>query len=112
MIWTFYWVITRLKGWRKVKVKVGVGESSKGNGKVKVGDNVLPVNLLPYLVETYPYHLSNLDPTIITCSSYPCLNHYITTFDLWMSWEGFDIDELHQQQVKPCHIMIGIFNIH
>jgi hypothetical protein len=30
-----------------------VGESSKGNGKVKVGDNVLPVNLLPYLAEAY-----------------------------------------------------------
>ncbi len=23
-----------------------------------------------------PYHLPNLHPTIITCSSYPCLNHY------------------------------------
>jgi hypothetical protein len=34
-----------------VKVKVGVGESGKGNGKVKVGNNVLPVNLLPYLAE-------------------------------------------------------------
>jgi len=30
-----------------------VGESGKGNGKVKVRDNVLPVNLLPYLVEAY-----------------------------------------------------------
>jgi hypothetical protein len=30
-----------------------VGESGKGNGKVKVGNNVLPVNLLPYLVEAY-----------------------------------------------------------
>jgi hypothetical protein len=30
-----------------------VGESGKGNGKVKVGDNVLPVNLLPYLAEAY-----------------------------------------------------------
>jgi hypothetical protein len=28
-----------------------VGESGKGNGKVRVGDNVLPVNLLPYLAE-------------------------------------------------------------
>jgi hypothetical protein len=28
-----------------------MGESGKGNGKVKVGDNVLPVNLLPYLDE-------------------------------------------------------------
>jgi len=28
-----------------------VGKSGKGNGKVKVGDNVLPVNLLPYLAE-------------------------------------------------------------
>ncbi len=28
-----------------------MGESSKGNGKVRVGDNVLPVNLLPYLAE-------------------------------------------------------------
>ncbi len=31
-----------------------MGESGKGNGKVKVGDNVLPVNLLPYLAEAYP----------------------------------------------------------
>ncbi len=30
-----------------------MGESGKGNGKVKVGNNVLPVNLLPYLVEAY-----------------------------------------------------------
>jgi hypothetical protein len=30
-----------------------VGESGKDNGKVKVGDNVLPVNLLPYLAEGY-----------------------------------------------------------
>jgi hypothetical protein len=30
-----------------------MGESSKGNGKVKVGDNVLPINLLPYLAEAY-----------------------------------------------------------
>jgi hypothetical protein len=30
-----------------------MGESGKGNGKVKVGDNVLPVNLLPYLAEAY-----------------------------------------------------------
>jgi hypothetical protein len=30
-----------------------VGESGKGNSKVKVGDNVLPVNLLPYLAEAY-----------------------------------------------------------
>jgi hypothetical protein len=36
-----------------VKVKVGVGESGNGNGKVKVGDNVLPLNLLPYLAEAY-----------------------------------------------------------
>jgi hypothetical protein len=28
-----------------------MGESSKGNGKVKARDNVLPVNLLPYLAE-------------------------------------------------------------
>jgi hypothetical protein len=28
-----------------------VGELGKGNGKVKVGDNVLHVNLLPYLAE-------------------------------------------------------------
>ncbi len=28
-----------------------MGESGKGNGKVKVRDNVLPVNLLPYLAE-------------------------------------------------------------
>ncbi len=28
-----------------------MGES--GKGKVKVGDNVLPFNLLPYLVEAY-----------------------------------------------------------
>ncbi len=40
-----------MKGYLKVKVKVGVGESSKGNGKVKVGNNVLPVNLLPYLAK-------------------------------------------------------------
>ncbi len=31
-----------------------MGESGKGNGKVRVGDNVLPVNLLPYLAEAYP----------------------------------------------------------
>jgi hypothetical protein len=30
-----------------------MGELGKGNGKVKVGDNVLPVNLLPYLAEAY-----------------------------------------------------------
>ncbi len=36
-----------------MKVKVGVGESGKGNGKVKGGHNVLPVNLLPYLAEAY-----------------------------------------------------------
>jgi len=30
-----------------------VGESGKGNGKVRVRDNVLPVNLLPYLAEGY-----------------------------------------------------------
>ncbi len=30
-----------------------MGESGKGNGKVKVGDNVLPFNLLPYLAEAY-----------------------------------------------------------
>jgi hypothetical protein len=30
-----------------------VGESGKGNGKVKVGNNVLPINLLPYLAEAY-----------------------------------------------------------
>jgi hypothetical protein len=34
-----------------------MGESGKGNGKVKVGDNVLPVNLLPYLAEAYLYRL-------------------------------------------------------
>jgi hypothetical protein len=28
-----------------------MGESGKGNGKVKVEDNVLHVNLLPYLAE-------------------------------------------------------------
>jgi hypothetical protein len=38
-----------------VKVKVGVGESGRGNGKVKGGHNVLPVNLLPYLAEAYVY---------------------------------------------------------
>ncbi len=32
---------------------MGVGESGKGNGKVKVGDNILPVNLLPYLAKAY-----------------------------------------------------------
>jgi hypothetical protein len=32
---------------------VGMGESGKGNGKGKIGDNVLPVNLLPYLAEAY-----------------------------------------------------------
>ncbi len=31
-----------------------MGESGKGNGKVRVGDNVLHVNLLPYLAEAYP----------------------------------------------------------
>ncbi len=36
-----------------MKVKVGVGESGKGNDKVKGGHNVLPVNLLPYLAEAY-----------------------------------------------------------
>jgi hypothetical protein len=30
-----------------------VGESGKDNGKVRVGDNVLHVNLLPYLAEAY-----------------------------------------------------------
>ncbi len=30
-----------------------MGESGKGNGKVRVGDNVLPVNLLLYLAEAY-----------------------------------------------------------
>ncbi len=30
-----------------------MGESGKGNGKVRVGDNVLHVNLLPYLAEAY-----------------------------------------------------------
>jgi len=30
-----------------------VGESGKGNGKVRVGDNVLHVNRLPYLAEAY-----------------------------------------------------------
>ena len=34
-------------------MKVGVGDSGEGNGKVKVEDNVLPVNLLPYLAEAY-----------------------------------------------------------
>ncbi len=34
-----------------------MGESSKGNGKVRVGDNVLSVNLLPYLAEAYTYSL-------------------------------------------------------
>jgi hypothetical protein len=28
-----------------------VGELGKDNGKVRVGHNVLPVNLLPYLAE-------------------------------------------------------------
>jgi hypothetical protein len=41
-------------------VKVGVGDSGKGNGKVKVEDNVLPVNLLPYFAEAYfPTNLSS-----------------------------------------------------
>jgi len=39
-----------------------VGESGKGNGKVRVGDNVLPVNLLPYLAEAYPW--PNIENTI------------------------------------------------
>ncbi len=30
-----------------------MGKSGKGNGKVKVGNNVLPVNLLPYLAGAY-----------------------------------------------------------
>jgi len=30
-----------------------VGELGKGNGKVKIRDNVLFVNLLPYLAEAY-----------------------------------------------------------
>jgi hypothetical protein len=30
-----------------------VGESGKDNGKVRVGDNVLHVNPLPYLAEAY-----------------------------------------------------------
>jgi len=30
-----------------------VGESGNDNGKVRVGHNVLPVNLLPYLAEAY-----------------------------------------------------------
>ncbi len=30
-----------------------MGESGKGNGKVKGGHNVLPVNLLPYLAKAY-----------------------------------------------------------
>ncbi len=30
-----------------------MGKSGKGNGKVKVGGNVLPVSLLPYLAEAY-----------------------------------------------------------
>jgi hypothetical protein len=34
-------------------VKVSVDESGKGNGKVKGGHNVLPINLLPYLAEAY-----------------------------------------------------------
>jgi len=36
---------------QKKSSKVGVGESGKGNGKVKVEDNVLPINLLPYLAK-------------------------------------------------------------
>jgi hypothetical protein len=48
-----------LKGWVKVKVKVRVGESGKGNGKVKGGHNVLPVNLLPYLAEAYPWSMND-----------------------------------------------------
>ncbi len=42
-----------MKWYVKVNVKVGVGESGKGNGKVKVRNNVLPVNLLPYLAKAY-----------------------------------------------------------
>ncbi len=30
-----------------------MGELGKGNGKVRVGDNVLPVNFLPNLAEAY-----------------------------------------------------------
>jgi hypothetical protein len=40
-----------------------VGESGKGNGKVKVGDNVLPINLLPYLAEAYTPPIS-ADPSL------------------------------------------------
>jgi hypothetical protein len=46
-------LIYPVEGVEKVKVKVGVGDSGKGNGKVKVEDNVLRVNLLPYLAEAY-----------------------------------------------------------
>jgi hypothetical protein len=47
-----------------VKVKVGVGESGKGNGKVKGGHNVLPVNLLPYLAEAYIHQMMCMQGSI------------------------------------------------
>jgi len=47
-----------------------VGELGKGNGKVRVRDNVLHVNLLPYLAEAYrdpcsSHSLSVINPYLL-----------------------------------------------
>jgi hypothetical protein len=40
----------------------------------------------------------------------------IATFDLWMSREGFDTFALVVNYInskwEPCHIMVGIFEVH
>jgi hypothetical protein len=50
-----------------------VGESGKGNGKVRVGDNVLPINLLPYLAEAY---LETPQIEVLTPNTYRIIKVY------------------------------------